>query len=60
VSGAARETEAMQENIQDWFEPDERLWISASDRGRNCCHDIFYLFSSVLPIFLNFPFFFVS
>jgi hypothetical protein len=36
-----------------WRKP----WISASDRGINCCSDIFfYLFSSALPILINFTF----
>jgi hypothetical protein len=45
VLRAAGETETTQENIQDWLELEE---ISAV---------IFlYLFSSTLPILLNFPF----
>jgi hypothetical protein len=56
VLRAAGETETTQENIQDWFELDEgEPWISASDRGINCCSGIlFYLFSSALFELLNF------
>jgi hypothetical protein len=52
VSRAAGETETTQENIQDWLELDE----GDPDKGRNSGSDIFYLFSSALPILLNFPF----
>lgn len=32
---------------------ERRPWISASDKGRNCCSDFLYSLSSVLPIILN-------
>jgi hypothetical protein len=56
MSMAAGKTETMQENIQDWLEPDEGDSGFQLDRGRNCCSDIlFYLFPSALPLFLKFP-----
>jgi hypothetical protein len=59
VLRAAGETETTQENIKVWINLDEGVpWSSASDRGRNCCSDIFFfnLFSSALPVLLNFSF----
>jgi hypothetical protein len=54
---AAGETETTQENIQDWLQLDEEdPEFSASDRGRNCCSDFFYLLLSALSILLNFQF----
>jgi hypothetical protein len=50
VLRVAVETETTQENIEDWFQLDEGDWISACDRGRNCCSDIFYFFPSELFI----------
>jgi hypothetical protein len=56
VLRAAGQTEATQENIQDWLELDE------GDLGYQLLTEeeiatiIFYLFSSALPILLNFPF----
>jgi hypothetical protein len=50
VLRAAGETETTQENIQDWLELDEGNPGFQLLTGRN------YLFSSVLPILLNFPF----
>jgi hypothetical protein len=53
VLRAAGETKTTQENIQDWLQLEE----GASDRRRNCCSDIcFIYFSSALPISLNCPF----
>jgi hypothetical protein len=42
VLRAAGETETTQENIQDWLQLDE-----ASDRGRNCCCDVFIVISTI-------------
>jgi hypothetical protein len=56
----AGETETAQENIRDWLELVGGDPISDSDRGGNCCSDIYIytllLFSSALPILLNFSF----
>jgi hypothetical protein len=58
VLRAAGETETTQENIQNWLELDERdPGFQFSNRGRNCYIDIFYLFSSALPMFLIFHLF---
>jgi hypothetical protein len=54
---AAREIETTQENIQDRLELDEGVLGFQLLTGGNCCSDIFfYLFSSALPMLLNFPF----
>jgi hypothetical protein len=57
VLRAAGETETTQENIQDWLQLDE------GDSGFQLLMEeiiaavkFYYLFSSALPILLNFPF----
>jgi hypothetical protein len=58
VLRAAGQTESTQENVQDWLELDE------GDPGFQLLTEeeiavvifFFYLFSSALPILLNFPF----
>jgi hypothetical protein len=59
VLRAARQTDTTQENTKDWLELDE------DDPGFQFVTEeeisaviIFYLFSSALPILLNFPFIF--
>jgi hypothetical protein len=54
---AAEETETTQENIQDLIDLDEGDPGFQLLTGRNYCSGIcLCLFSSVLPILLNFPF----
>jgi hypothetical protein len=56
VLRAPGETEPTHENIQGWLELDEGDPGFQLLTDRNCCSDIFYLFSSALPVLLNFPF----
>jgi hypothetical protein len=59
VLRAAGETESTQENIQDWLELDEGdpgFQLLTAEKITAVIY--FYLFSSALPISLNFPFIF--
>jgi hypothetical protein len=60
VLRAAGENETTQENTQDWLQLDEGDSIFQLLTGLNCCSDIFYLFSSALPVLLNFPIYLFS
>jgi hypothetical protein len=52
VLKAAGQTETTQENTPRFASAGWRPWISASERGRNCCSDIF-VFIFVSTIYIN-------
>jgi hypothetical protein len=55
----AGETETTQENVQDWFELDERdPGVQLMTEEEIAAVMLFYFFSSALPMLLNFPFVF--
>jgi hypothetical protein len=57
VLRAAGETESTQENIEDWLELDEghpEFQLLTEEEIAVAIY--FYLFSSAIPILLNFPF----
>jgi hypothetical protein len=57
VLRAAGETETAQENIQDWLQLDEGdPGFQLLTKEEIATVILFYLFSSALPILLNFPF----
>jgi hypothetical protein len=57
VLRAAGETEATQENIQDWLQLDEGdPGFQLLKQEEIAAMIFFYLFSSALPILLKFPF----
>jgi hypothetical protein len=57
VLRAAGETETTEENIQDWLELDEEdPEFQFLTEEETAAVIYFYLFSSALPILLNFPF----
>jgi hypothetical protein len=53
---AAGETETTQDNIRDWLALDEGERRFLLLTGEEIAAVIFFLFSSALPILLNFPF----
>jgi hypothetical protein len=54
VLRAAGETETTQENMQDWVEPDGQPGFRLLIEEEIAVVILFYLFSSALPILLNF------
>jgi hypothetical protein len=56
VLKAARGTETTHENIQDWLQLDEGDIFQLLTEEEIAAVTFFYLFSSALPILLNFPF----
>jgi hypothetical protein len=59
VLRAAGETETAQENIQNWLQLDEGgpgFQLLTEEETAAVIYIFFYLFSSALPILLNFPF----
>jgi hypothetical protein len=58
VFRAARETETSQENIQDWLKLDEEDAGIQLLTEEEIAAVIFYLFSSAVPMLLNFTFVF--